>query len=1219
MMRSFFFPAALAAGLFSVFLSGCACSDESGLDGSGATGGAAGSGGSAGSAGSGGTAGNPGDTLKITSCPNPPAPANEPGADVCDVAPGAGTDTLVVGDVLVPGEVFEGGGVLYNQAGDISCVGCDCADQAVDATRIICPDAAVSPGLVNAHDHVGWMNGAPWVASDASVDPALRWEQRHDWRRGKRGNPRISEEGGSASTDEKAFGELRFALAGGTAVFGSGDLSGILRDLDRTGSGDNGLGQPGAAYDTFPLGDNGGEQLASGCGYPDVSGPPSASTLAFAPHVSEGIDVEARNEFLCLTGQGAGSKPALDNRAALVHGIGLNAVDVSLMASTGIDLIWSPRSNISLYGDTAQVTMMARTGVSIGLGTDWLPSGSMNMLRELKCADELNTNNFGGYFSDQALWLMATLGSARALAMDGAIGVLATGHKADIAIFANAGRKHHRAVIDAGVGDVALVLRGGAPLTGNTAVVSALTTGCDDLGDVCGANKSACLSRDIGKSWSALQAAVGTPAYALFFCDTPDNEPSCLPERTLQPDSINGSSLYVGMSSADDMDGDGIADSDDNCPGVFNPIRPLDEGKQSDYDGDDLGDVCDPCPLDKDSTSCATFDPSDTDGDGVANLADNCPADANADQADADADGKGDVCDLCPADSNPGTAGCPYDIPVLKTDASLQGARVAVRGAVVTGVGAGGFFIQKNVTTPYEDNAGVFVFNGSDAKPARDAIIDISGATLGVYYDAIQLSSVTWTDTGNTFAMPPRVLSAAQLTQMVSDGSASVLEGQLIQVNDVVVSDADPVGGTGDTDNLNEFELTGGLRVDDAIWPTATPFIDPFPTAGERFVSITGPVALRNTYLKLLPRDPSDVVFGATDVQAFSEAMAYQRVGAAGSTFPTALEVVLTRAATTPVQVVVTSDATGTATVPGSPFSIAAGDSSVIIPVTGVAAGTTTLRANLQGEATEVTTQIRVLGDADVPPLRSITPDAARIVVGDTQQFSVTLEHPAPTTGMNLAVAVTGGAGTAPATVAVPANALDVSFTFTAAGTATTGTLTVDGTLTATLDIVDVPPPVDIGGWKLNQANSALEYAIPSGTMIEPGGYVIIARTATKAQFEAFFQLTLGANVTYLTAGSKLGINGGETYTLSDASGVVDGPTVAMPASALRNFQRLQPVGAAGDAASWLDQPYALSTSTPGSGHTPAGTNGVYISEFSDVPGTGNYIYEYVELFNDGG
>jgi hypothetical protein len=319
------------------------------------------------------------------------------------------------------------------------------------------------------------------------------------------------------------------------------------------------------------------------------------------------------------------------------------------------------------------------------------------------------------------------------------------------------------------------------------------------------------------------------------------------------------------------------------------------------------------------------------------------------------------------------------------------------------------------------------------------------------------------------------------------------------------------------------------------------------------------------------------------------------------------------------VQVVVTSDATGTATVPGSPFTIAAGDTSVVIPVTGVAVGTTTLRANLQGETTEVTTQIRVLGDADVPPLLSITPDAARIVVGDTQQFSVTLEHPAPTTGMNLTIAVTGGAGTAPATVAVPANALDVSFTFTAAGTATTGTLTVDSTLTATLDIVDVPPAVDIGGWELNQDVSPQKFVIPSGTLVEPGGYVIIARTATKAEFEAHFQLTLGANVVYLNAGTKLSINGDETYTLSDSAGTVDGPTIAMAATAARNYQRVQPVGPAGMASSWLDQTDAVANATPGGGQTAAGTTGVYISEFSDASGKDNFAYEFVELFNDGG
>ncbi|MEZ4228458.1 MAG: amidohydrolase family protein [Polyangiaceae bacterium] len=1230
-MRSFLIQASVAAGLLALATVGCGSDDNGGSGGKGGTGGVGGTAGTGGSGavggsagtgggGTGGTGGNP-DTLKITTCTNTPSPGTDPGANVCAVESGSGSSTLVVGDVLVPGEVFEGGGVLYDDSGNISCVGCDCVDSAADATKIICPEATVSPGLINAHDHVGWMNGSPWVASDHNVDPALRWEHRHDWRTGKRNQPEINVDGGGASTDEKAFGELRFALGGATAVFGSGDLAGILRDLDRTGSGDNGLGQPGASYDTFPLGDSNGTELADGCGYPDVSGPPGSSVEAYAPHVSEGIDAEARNEFLCLTGQGTGSEQTLDGRAAIIHGVGLTPPDIALMAATGIDLIWSPRSNVSLYGDTAQVTEMARAGVSIGLGTDWMPSGSMNMLRELKCADELNSINYGKYFSDQALWLMATLGSARALGMDDAIGVLATGHKADIAIFANSGRQYHRAVIDAGVGDVALVLRGGQPVTGNTAVVDALATGCDAIGDVCGSSKSACLARDIGKSWSALESAVGSPAYPLFYCGQPDSEPTCVPARTLSDDSVNNSTNYAGMSVADDADGDGIPDAQDNCPSIFNPVRPLDGGKQADFDNDDVGDVCDPCPLEAASTTCKTFDPNDTDGDGEPNLTDNCPTLANADQADADNDQKGDACDLCPNTANVGTAGCPFDIPTLKTDATLQNQRVAVAGAVVTGVGPDGFFIQENTTT-FKDNAGIFIFNGSDAKPNVDDIIDVTGATLVTYFGQLQLNSVEWMGTGSTFAMPPRVLSASELTQLVSDGSASVLEGQLIQVENVSVSDADPAGGPGDTNNVNEFELTGGLRVDDAIWPTGQTFIDPFPSVGEEFLSITGPVAFRNDFLKVLPRDTSDLVFAAADVQAFSAPKVYQRVGTLGDTIPAPLVVSLTRQAAAATLIEVTSDDTNTATIPGSPFTIAAGESSVTIPVNGVTAGSTTLRAKIQGQTTEVTTTLQVLTDTAVPAVVSIAPSMATVVVNDVQQFTVTLEHPAPVSGMNLTATVTGGIGSVPNPVVVPADATEVSFTFTAAATPGTGQVQIDGTTNADVNVIDQPADLDVGGWELVQTNSDRTYTIPTGTMIPAGGYLIIGRNATKAAFENHFQVTLGANVVYIDSGDKsFSINGDETFSLlNDASSVIDGPSIAMPASASRNYQRVQPVGPANMASSWLDQTDAITNATPGGGQTIPGTLvGVYISEIGDRSGSGNFNYEFVELFFDGG
>ena len=90
-------------------------------------------------------------------CSNTPKPATDPGDAVCAVEK-SGSGLLVVADVLLPGKVIEGGAVLLDGKGDITCVGCDCVAKATDATWVICPDAVVSPGLIDAHNHVGWLN-----------------------------------------------------------------------------------------------------------------------------------------------------------------------------------------------------------------------------------------------------------------------------------------------------------------------------------------------------------------------------------------------------------------------------------------------------------------------------------------------------------------------------------------------------------------------------------------------------------------------------------------------------------------------------------------------------------------------------------------------------------------------------------------------------------------------------------------------------------------------------------------------------------------------------------------------------------------------------------------------------------------------------------------------------------------------------------------------------
>jgi hypothetical protein len=62
--------------------------------------------------------------------------------------------------------------------------------------------------------------------------------------------------------------------------------------------------------------------------------------------------------------------------------------------------------------------------------------------------------------------------------------------------------------------------------------------------------------------------------------------------------------VYSGVASATDADGDGIDDAMDLCPKVFDPIRPMDGGKQADADGDGVGDACDPCPLVANAMTC---------------------------------------------------------------------------------------------------------------------------------------------------------------------------------------------------------------------------------------------------------------------------------------------------------------------------------------------------------------------------------------------------------------------------------------------------------------------------------------------------------------------------------------------------------------------------------------------------------------------------------------
>ena len=142
----------------------------------------------------------------------------------CDVLPSiTGKKALLLrGSVLLPDQALHGGEVLIDDQGKIACAACDChTDQAaaVDATVVTCKDGAISPGLINAHDHITFTKAEP------GTHPSNRYNHRHEWRKGVSGDPSrpAINVPGNNNAQAVQYGELRQVLAG----TGSARTSGV--------------------------------------------------------------------------------------------------------------------------------------------------------------------------------------------------------------------------------------------------------------------------------------------------------------------------------------------------------------------------------------------------------------------------------------------------------------------------------------------------------------------------------------------------------------------------------------------------------------------------------------------------------------------------------------------------------------------------------------------------------------------------------------------------------------------------------------------------------------------------------------------------------------------------------------------------------------------------------------------------------------------------------
>jgi cytosine/adenosine deaminase-related metal-dependent hydrolase len=758
-----------------------------------------------------------------------PAEGDVEGPDLPECAPQAGGGDLVAlsGVVLTPDGPVAGHVVYSRASGTIACAGDDC-DTA--GAEVVCTEGVISPGLIDAHNHLQYNSLPPW-----QVGP--EFEDRYEWQSDDRYDD-YKTAFNVVKDDYKCeimkWAEARELIHGTTAAVGSsGDdacIDALVRNLDE-GSTASGLD----SYDLDYNSSNVTDRLDASDGAGITADLASGALDAALYHVAEGKDGSVRDEIDYMSEIGM-----VGPGQSYVHSADATTAQLAQMAADGTGLIWSPRSNLALYGTTTPVEIADALGVPWAIGTDWTPSGSMAPLGELQCAAEWLSAK-GDPISDVTLWEKATTDAARAVGADGVLGQLMAGMKADISVFTWS-RTPYRGVIDAQATDVRLVVVDGQALYGLTDLVTPLNDApdrCEAL-DVCGEPRSICVAdgtsgddadtlADVEATLTSAMAGISMPAgyeyaaelYDLFLCAPAD-------------------SCDLSAPTGGDADGDGIADGDDLCPDVYDP-------NQWDEDGDGMGDSCDECPLTVE-TECEGA-ASDMDSDGVPNEDDNCVRDANADQADRDGDGIGDVCDACPDEPSPDGA-CTTTIDAIRdlSHASHpeEGAVVTISDVVVTGVRTGaGFFVQDAGLAEY---GGLYVYDFGDNTVSVGDVVTVTG-TYEEYYGLTELTSPTVSVTGTAVVPDPIAVDACDVG--TGGSRAEALEAMLLVVEDVTVTTTNP----DDPSDYDEFEVDGCLRVDDFLWDDLDQ-----PAGFPSYVSITGVLNYSFDNAKLAPRGAEDLV-----------------------------------------------------------------------------------------------------------------------------------------------------------------------------------------------------------------------------------------------------------------------------------------------------------------------------------------------------------------------
>jgi len=434
---------------------------------------------------------------------------------------------LLKGMVVSQGEAFDGEVLVVGNA--LACVQEDCsAVPGAEAATVIETNGLIYPGLIDTHNHILYnvFDTDDWSVSKL-YENHNQWTSDPGYQEMQDAYDNlITKAAANLKCEVLKYGELKSLIGGTTAVLGSpkGSPMKCYASLARTIDGQfNDLPKVDAPPGVDPLECTANASAdhiqVSSLGLPTPSAAEplkanfdSCKTWAYVVHVAEGTpeNTSAYNEWIKLLDLGLNLP-----QVTVVHGTALAAEDFQTMADSGMGLVWSPSSNAALYGLTTNVPAALATDppLTVALAPDWSLSGAISLLDELDFARKWSNEKWEGVPTSQQLVQMATINAAEVLAVDPWLGSLTEGKLADLIVVQGDVEDPWNAVIDAGPGEIRMVMVDGVILYGDAALEPAMALeGCEAL-DVCGQARLMCAAEasevdKLGQTMGDIEGAI---------------------------------------------------------------------------------------------------------------------------------------------------------------------------------------------------------------------------------------------------------------------------------------------------------------------------------------------------------------------------------------------------------------------------------------------------------------------------------------------------------------------------------------------------------------------------------------------------------------------------------------------------------------------------------------------------------------------------------------